>query len=363
LLKVVLDTNIFCQDFRMRSSNFRLLREGLRVIPAELKVPEVVLDEVVNRFAEDLEEAVAEARKAEAGLARLLAGPLNSSAKTLNVGKETEAYREWLIASLEEAGVEILPYPDVPHKEVVRRDLQRRHPFKRDGSGYRDCLIWENVRELVRNDTDSVVFVTANKSDFGQGPRVAADLQQDVPDSNCLEIVTSLAGFNDKFVLPKLSPMHDLKARLQNVAGSSFDVPRWLQDNLLNLLRDEELAPIVLGFPQGAGSLWPRHIINLEVKAVDDVRRLSGGETLVSVKVRVRVKFSVDIDWDDFVQHPEVREWVGDDSEPFSSMFTEEDATLDIEIRLVLDANGKSLTDQEIQSICGPFGDVELSSW
>jgi predicted nucleic acid-binding protein len=56
---IVVDTNIFCQDYRMVSTNFRVFFDGIGSIPGRLKIPEIVIDEVVNRFREDLELVLA----------------------------------------------------------------------------------------------------------------------------------------------------------------------------------------------------------------------------------------------------------------------------------------------------------------
>ena len=159
-MKLVIDSNIFCQDFRLASTNFRLLWEGLHLIPAELQVPEVVVDEVANRFRETLEEVLVAAEKSSVALSRLLTPAARPVWPEISVEQETKAYREWLLATLGNLNAEILPYPDVPHKQVVDRDLQRRRPFKRDGSGYRDFLIWENIRRLMHRCTERVIFIT-----------------------------------------------------------------------------------------------------------------------------------------------------------------------------------------------------------
>ncbi|MEW6771703.1 MAG: PIN domain-containing protein [Bacillota bacterium] len=362
-MKLVLDSNIFCQDYRLASANFRLLREGLHIIPADLKVPEVVLDEVANRFREILEEALAAAKKAEKALNRLLRRPVQSALTSISVIQEAQAYREWLLSKLKELGAEILPYPEVPHKEVVERDLQRKRPFKRDGSGYRDFLIWESIRRLMLWGTERIIFVTANTKDFGDGPRVAPELQKDILNPDRLELVPCLKNFNDKFVVPRLRMVDDLKARLQSKAGTSFNITHWLRDSLVDLLRNEELGPIVAGFPDGVGSVYPTEIVAFEAIAIDDVRELSEHERLVRITVQVDIEFSVDIDWDDYTWCSEVREWAGECSEPFIWSSSKHVDRLKLGITLVLDSTGEKLVDAEIGLIEGSYGSVELTSW
>lgn len=360
-MKLVLDSNIICQDYRLTSTNFRVLREGLHIIPATLTVPEVVIDEVVNRFREDLEESLVAAEKAGASLSRLLPGVPLSPFEDTDPVKESAAYREWLLSALGELGVEILPYPDIPHKKVVERDLQRKRPFKRNGSGYRDYLIWESVRRLALWGTEHIVFVTGNTTDFGVGPLVTADLQKDILNPDRLELTSSLKGFNDKFVIPRLEMVEEMKAKLLSEIGGYFDVARWLHNNILDLLRDQELGSVILGFPEGAGSVWPSEVDAFEYIAVDDVRKLSENEILVHVVVEVDVEFSVDIDWDDYTRYPEIRDWAGEDSEPFLSLSSQHRDNLELCINLVLDTKGEQLISYEVGSIGGAYGSVDMT--
>lgn len=70
--------------------------------------------------------------------------------------------------------------PDTPHDELVRWAVERHPPFREDGSGYRDALIWKTVKGLAANGP--VAFVTDNVSDFGKG-KLRKELQKDLTES------------------------------------------------------------------------------------------------------------------------------------------------------------------------------------
>ena len=53
---VVLDTSIIVRDFFMKSSKFRILFDYSKKIPFEIFIPEVVYDELVNKYKEKLME-------------------------------------------------------------------------------------------------------------------------------------------------------------------------------------------------------------------------------------------------------------------------------------------------------------------
>lgn len=362
-MKVVLDTNIFCRDLRLVSTNFRVFRDGLHLIPGDLVIPEVVVDEVVNCFREDLSEAVSGATKATSTLGRLLPGAHQLPEIQIDEVAQVHEYREWLLSALEGMGAEVLPYPNVPHKTVVQRDLERKQPFKKGGAGYRDFLIWESVRRLMVGGLERVVLVTANKKDFGEGPRVADDLAKDILNPNRVEVVQALELFNEAFIIPKLAMVDEMKERLEAEAGFLFDIPRWLKKNLVDALRDEEyLGSYVLGFPDGVGRVRAKEVISLKSFAVDEILQLNEDEVLVRVKVKVEALFSVDVDWDDYVNNEEVQDFVGS-ADPFDTLWTDHVDTLTLGFNFILDSTGTHLVESELGSIDGPCASADWGSW
>lgn len=346
----------------MEGTNFRLLIGGVHVVPADLEIPEVVIDEVVNRYREDLDQAISRVRKSSADLERLLGRSVGAEFAELNAATEAQEYRMWFLAALERIGAEILPYPEIQHKEVVERDLQRRKPFKRDGSGYRDLLIWECIKRLLRRVTDQVIFVTGDMSDFAEGDALAPDLHAEILNPQRLEILPSLKAFNEKFVLPRLEMLEEVRNRLQTGVDSPFDIEKWLQMNLMDLIPSDELGPIVAGFPYGVGSGWARQIVALHRISVDEVRELGSGQRFVRLSVEVDVEVSIDIDWEDYIRYPEVREWVGEKSEPFTYSSSQGVERLTVCVELILDAATSELVVEELVAIDGPYGSVELTS-
>jgi predicted nucleic acid-binding protein len=54
-VNVVLDANILCEDFFLSGKNFRILWGEAARVPVRIFVPQVVLDETVNKYRERLE--------------------------------------------------------------------------------------------------------------------------------------------------------------------------------------------------------------------------------------------------------------------------------------------------------------------
>jgi predicted nucleic acid-binding protein len=56
-MKVVLDSNIIIADFWMQSPNFQVLLESSKKGNIDLMIPELVMDEVLNKFNQRIEKS------------------------------------------------------------------------------------------------------------------------------------------------------------------------------------------------------------------------------------------------------------------------------------------------------------------
>lgn len=358
-MRIVLDTNIFCEDYFLRGANFRLFLDGLKSLPAVLYVPDVVVDEVVNRYSEDLTDAVAKDKDHRSQLGRLLIDATPAVSLSVSVTVETERYRKTFESQVRIHG-QVMPYPQIPHKRVVERDLARRKPFKRDGSGYRDYLIWENVKSLLLRGTERVVLITNNPKDFGEGPQVDPELQKDLINPDHLKLFRSLREFNEAFILPRLKMLDGVKEAIQ-ADPSRVGLMTWLKDNLLDVVREaDNLEWLIAGFPRGVGSVRPVELVSFHELKVHEVRELESGEKLLCLSVGVEIDFSVDTDWDDYVNHQDVRDWVGQNTEEFLSSYSRHVAFVTVEIELTVDLDAQKVTSHEFLSIDGGYGSFQF---
>ena len=128
-MKIIIDTNIFCQDYFLEKPHFRVLFEGASVIPATIHVPEVVIDELINRYREVLEESLLKFNNAVRALHSLTK---QDSKGGIDIDVQLESYKSFLLSKLKERGVEIVAYPEITHKKIVERDLARKKPFTKE---------------------------------------------------------------------------------------------------------------------------------------------------------------------------------------------------------------------------------------
>jgi hypothetical protein len=172
---VVVDTNVISQGSGLNERAIAALSDLSRSRAVSVVFPAPVVLEATRHVAEGYKRAM-QAVKA-----------IRSSHRTLGVASDlldklaATQDPDWaraLRATLGSIGT-IAPMPTVSHEELVQRDLAREHPFKDNGAGYRDALIWETVRDLAETGR-RIALVTANHRDFGAGSLPAA-MQRDLP--------------------------------------------------------------------------------------------------------------------------------------------------------------------------------------
>ncbi len=145
---IVLDSTVFIADYWLRSPSFVLLRDFLNKTSATLVVPEVVFEEVVNHHKEDITKVRSNIRTAlrEAGrLIRNFWGAREMDSWRSPSRTPLDPYHKFLASELGALNAKIPSYSEIPHEEIVKRDLQRRRPFQQSGKGYRDTLLWETM--------------------------------------------------------------------------------------------------------------------------------------------------------------------------------------------------------------------------
>jgi predicted nucleic acid-binding protein len=53
-MKVTIDTNVLVQDFWVDSPHSKVFFEEMNIVPAELYIPEIVIDETINKYKESM---------------------------------------------------------------------------------------------------------------------------------------------------------------------------------------------------------------------------------------------------------------------------------------------------------------------
>ncbi len=361
-MKIVVDTNVICQDYRFEGTGFRFFFDKLKHVYGQLVFPEVVIDEVVNRYQEELGISIDDVNRAERKLSRLVEDRRFKVRLIQNQIELTKEYREFLFEKIKNLGGTILSYPNVEHKTIVERDLKRIKPFKLDGSGYRDFLIWENIKSILLSDNGDIVFISNNKRDFGEGPSIDNAYHAEMPDPQKLTICRSVKDFNEKYILPKIKMLGDLKDALIKNEIVQFDLPGWLNDNILDLFKDyHDIAKAVTNNPNII-SVKPKSIkrINdINIQWIDD---MGSGDKFVSLSVSLDLDCIIYFDNKNLVNNKEKKLYLVNSDSPrlIEFPYPVEISGLLIIVTLILDTGSFSVIAANIGPIDGQFGTIDV---
>jgi len=215
-MKILLDTAVLLEDLGLRSATLEVLLSARRKLALEVLVSAVSVDEAAQHRARDIRGTYTSICDSLRGLERMTGG----SALTLGVSPSeialaSDSVRSRLQARLAELEIGILPYPKVPHDEIVARIGDRRTPFRKDERGYRDFLIWRSLLETI-SSPGALTVVTPNWRDFASGNSLAKDLVADLPNGCAASWFPSVSAFNDAEVLPRLSRVTALEETLKS---------------------------------------------------------------------------------------------------------------------------------------------------
>jgi hypothetical protein len=158
---VILDTQAIHWQFDLlKNEDTRELLEHAAERGLEVCVPEVVIMEMTADFRERAEERLRNV------LARLTRDDASTS-PVIDVEKEVEEYQLGLNAQLEQLKVRVLPVPrSISVQELLERGIRRRKPFKGNGRGLFDALIWGSVVELWRNAPIRYIAMITGDPDY-----------------------------------------------------------------------------------------------------------------------------------------------------------------------------------------------------
>jgi PIN domain len=165
---IVLDANILVASPRLENRDWSSLINSASDWGIRIVVPEVAVMEAINVVTRNWASRRAKVAALDVGVFDV---GVSHSAMLDEIDAQIAAYGDLLRSRIEQAGVQVVPTPDVPHIEIARRASKGRAPFTKDKDGYRDTLIWYSVLAVAHDNPHSDVwFVSDNHTDFGPKP-------------------------------------------------------------------------------------------------------------------------------------------------------------------------------------------------
>ncbi len=218
---IFLDSNIICSDYKMKSPSFEVAQKVGTII-----LGQIVVDEACNKYKENLEEKAAKAKKSIQDLNDQMFTP-HIVWNELDVADKCNKYKDSLEMFIIESGMTVAEsYPKDEHEVIVQRALQRKKPFKADGStGYRDYLVWLTCLEVAKSySSEEIHFISGNTRDFADSnckeklhPDLLADLAERSISEDRFYYWNSLKSFIDNYAKQKLDIIEAKEALIAEI--------------------------------------------------------------------------------------------------------------------------------------------------
>lgn len=366
-MKVVLDANIIIADFWMRSPGFKVLFENAKQGNIELVIPQVVLDEVLNKFGQRLEKSQHDINSENTRFEKLADMNTGIFLPDMLVTKAKNKYHRHFKKATSDNEIYILPYPTTPHAYLANKAMKGKKPFNSNEKGYRDNLIWENIKSLITASdqeiaaTPELIFISNNHTDFaGDNHRVHAELQQELEDedhrNDSIEIYSALAEFNDKIAKMFLAQASQFEVKLRQGGFDEFD----LKSVVDKFLFKEFIYSDLHNYYSFAGYAND----SPTVSSFDDdytfdlisARKLNSREFLVDVKMQLETEIDYFIDRSEYLMNDELKLHVIDASWNDHVVAVSDTVTLELEISLIISSK-LECTSIEIAKINGEYLD------
>lgn len=309
-MKVVIDSNILISDFWLESIPSQLLLENSKKEKIDLYIPKVVYDETCNKFRERINSHSNNITKEINSLEKLSKEKTSVVISEKDREKFYKKYEKYLQSIIKQNKITILEYPDVPHEVIAKKAMLKKKPFNENEKGYRDALIWENVKSLISEEeielpaTPELIFITKNHKDFLDNNSLHSDLIEDLENQSLntesIEIVESLAIFKDRFMNYYLNNSKAFKEKLEKNDFWDFE----LKQEVLDFLSEELTNKYLDNYHSFAPFANDDPTINyvgdeIEIKNIE-VKKINSKQYLIDLTVNVDIEFDFYVDKSDY---------------------------------------------------------------
>ncbi len=216
MLNVIIDSNIVISNYFLRYTAFSKFCKYFPERLIRVYVTEVSVEEIFKNYRNSYKETYQSLNKARRELNKFSVNEIELK----NVELEEDAitkYKDYLFSFFKDNNINILPYPKVDHKEIVRYSVTGKKPFKQKDTGYKDFLIWHSALSVLKESNQPLVILTKD-SDFLDKNEVSKDFKEFLGDNsidaNRLSILKAVNEFNNKY-LDEIVEKVDLRKYLE----------------------------------------------------------------------------------------------------------------------------------------------------
>ena len=363
---LVLDTNVFVQDFRMEGAAFSALLNNYKVVADSVIIPKVVYQETINQFSKKLEIEANALNKASKNITRLTGVAATNIVDTDGI---IESYIKHFDSKFKSIEHEITEYPDISHEKIAAKAIKRLKPFKSTGEGYCDALIWETILQLLVNDTDSnVIFITNNKKDFLEGDSLSRQLKAELDDSDISQdrvtIHLTLKEFVAESLMNHLEALDTLITQINSDSLPGVGLEAWIEEKAFDLITPEDAGFVVSGVKSDECTVHLSEIIGVPSIQANDARAISPNEKYISMTATIELGIEICADYQQYQDSIQIEAIFDNDGigmpTPYDCV-SEYDA-VDVEMSIIITDDDFSNAKIEILSLSGVGGSIDFGS-
>lgn len=227
-MHVLLDTNIYLSDPYYSKPEHEALKNYLRTANAKILIPETVDQEVKKNLTRISVDDTRTLKR----LSHFKLQMITNMPRAETVADELQAKYSQFIARRSKR----LTHESLNLSDLFKRSLAEKPPFKSEGRGFRDALIWGSLLYYLGQEADvQIAFISNNSSDFGK-ESLKPELRDELEELGYLDRVfyfndlstflsvygVSIEFLNDDFIETVLS--EEIRLKSESITESDVQV-------------------------------------------------------------------------------------------------------------------------------------------
>jgi len=307
---ILIDTNIFVQDFWMEGNLFSILLNNHNVVAEQIAIPKIVHDEVLSQHDKKIADSVI---KTEGSIRKISSyiGKIIDLQQQIETISQENPYPAFFDNFISKYNIKELEYPEVAHQVIAHKAMKRKKPFKENGEGYCDALIWNNILDLLQDkECEELFFITNNSKDFFHSGRLSNELQDELEtlgiDKAKLHTYSELKSFVDEHIIPALENINNIVEKINNNDFDGFDLEGWIEGILFEHIEPKDAALAISNLHSDDYDLHLSEIIAVESIKAEDARSINKTSSYIKLRATIDLGIEICADWNQYQRSDEV---------------------------------------------------------
>lgn len=212
---IVVDTNALHDIYWFNQAKWQLIFSAIENLPYKLSIPIVIYHEIIAHYRKKLSDSVKSYNR-QISDCNFLINEDKIDLINIDIDFYTSKYKDEFDKISRHEKIIIEDYPDISHELLILKAANKIKPFKHNGSGYRDTLIWESIKKLLIND-EQIIFITNNWKDFcdESHKNLHQDLKRELQNNPDIVVYESLEKFEQCELSKQYKQLDDLKLSIE----------------------------------------------------------------------------------------------------------------------------------------------------